>query len=102
MPEVTGGTKSGEVADDLRARNPSGDLAPGDLVPSEPELMEQYHYSRDTVRKAARPLLNEGLVDDGQGDCGGCASTPRSTSCRAVRVMLSAQQSGSSPPRRRG
>lgn len=67
MADVTGRTKSREVADDLRARILSGDLAPGDLVPSEPELMQQYGYSRDTVRKAVQLLLNEGLVTNGQG-----------------------------------
>ena len=29
--------------------------------------MQQYHYSRDTVRKAVPLLLNEGLVTNGQG-----------------------------------
>jgi GntR family transcriptional regulator len=67
VPDVPGRTKIREVADDLRARILSGELAPGDLVPSEPELMQQYCYSRDTVRKAVALLLNEGLITNGQG-----------------------------------
>jgi len=67
VADVPGRTKIREVADDLRARILSGDLAPGDLVPSEPELVQQYGYSRDTVRKAVALLLNEGLITNGQG-----------------------------------
>jgi GntR family transcriptional regulator len=67
VADVPGRTKIREVADDLRARILSGELAPGDLVPSEPELMQQYGYSRDTVRKAVAILLNEGLITNGQG-----------------------------------
>jgi GntR family transcriptional regulator len=67
VPDVPGRTKIREVADDLRARILSGELPPGAQVPSEPELMQQYGYSRDTVRKAVALLLNEGLVTNGQG-----------------------------------
>ncbi len=67
VADVPGRTKIREVADDLRARILAGELAPGDPVPSEPELMEAYGYSRDTVRKAYAVLTNEGLVTNGQG-----------------------------------
>ncbi|MDQ0339335.1 GntR family transcriptional regulator [Caldalkalibacillus uzonensis] len=37
-------------------------LQPGDLIPSERELAEQYHISRMTVRQAITNLVNEGLL----------------------------------------
>jgi GntR family transcriptional regulator len=67
VADVPGRTKIREVADDLRARILSGELPPGAQVPSEPELMQMYGYSRDTVRKAVALLLNEGLITNGQG-----------------------------------
>lgn len=43
--------------------------AVGDFLPSEHELMNQYHVSRDTVRKALSLLQEEGLIKKirGQG-----------------------------------
>ncbi|MBU5441491.1 MULTISPECIES: GntR family transcriptional regulator [unclassified Paenibacillus] len=35
---------------------------PGDLIPSERELMERYDISRPTVRQAVAELVNEGLL----------------------------------------
>ena len=51
--------KHQQVADDLRARIASGDLRPGDPVPSEPDLMESWGYSRETIRKALAALIAE-------------------------------------------
>lgn len=42
-------------------------LAPGDLVPSEAELVARYGVSRTTVRLALGALANEGLVVKRQG-----------------------------------
>lgn len=39
----------------------------GALVPSEKELMEHYHVSRATIRKAMEMLTNEGLVERRRG-----------------------------------
>lgn len=39
----------------------------GSLVPAESELMETYHVSRATVRRAMEMLANEGLVTKKQG-----------------------------------
>src|ERR1039457_6398843 len=60
-------TKSSQVADDLRHRITSGELRPGDPVPSEPTLMDQYEIARGTVRKALQQLTQEGLISNGQG-----------------------------------
>jgi GntR family transcriptional regulator len=55
------------IADELRRRVASGDLAAGALLPSESELSGAYGVSRVTVRKALDLLRDEGLVDSRQG-----------------------------------
>jgi DNA-binding GntR family transcriptional regulator len=55
------------IADELRRRVESGDLAPGALLPSESELSRAYDVSRVTVRKALELLRDEGLIDARQG-----------------------------------
>jgi GntR family transcriptional regulator len=55
------------IADDLRERVESGELAAGALLPSESELSGAYDVSRVTVRKALDILRDEGLVDSRQG-----------------------------------
>jgi GntR family transcriptional regulator len=56
-----------QMADRLRERIASGELAPGDRVPSEAELMETYSAARATVRQAIGVLRTEGLVVAEQG-----------------------------------
>lgn len=58
-----------QMADDLRRRIGSGDLAPGAMVASELTLVEQHGVSRGTVRSALAMLVDEGLVEvvPGQG-----------------------------------
>ena len=57
------------IADDLRAKIQSGELAPNAKLPTEGELSEQYTASRNTVREAIRRLTDEGLLESrpGQG-----------------------------------
>lgn len=55
------------VADDLRTRIYAGELAPGERLPSEPELMNTYAVSRTTARRALLQLIHEGLVQSRQG-----------------------------------
>jgi GntR family transcriptional regulator len=55
------------IADELRHRVQSGELAAGALLPSESELSAAYDVSRVTVRKALDVLREEGLVDSRQG-----------------------------------
>lgn len=45
----------------------SGRLAPGDRLPSEPVLTEQYHVSRTTVRQALYALEQKGLIRKEKG-----------------------------------
>lgn len=46
----------------LRTQIFSGQFKPGDLLPSESHLCQEYHASRETVRKGLRQLENEGLI----------------------------------------
>jgi len=56
-----------EIADRLRDQIGSGALAPGDRLPSEPELIAEHQASRNTVRLAIALLTNQGLVVTRQG-----------------------------------
>lgn len=51
-----------QLADLLRDRILSGDLAPGASLPSELRLAQEYELSRTTVRQAIALLRSEGLV----------------------------------------
>jgi GntR family transcriptional regulator len=50
------------IADDLRAAITRGDYRPGDSIPPEHTLREQYHVARHTVRQAIAQLTAEGLL----------------------------------------
>jgi GntR family transcriptional regulator len=50
------------IANDLRARIASGDLAPGDQLPTQEELHEAYGAARGTIVRAIDQLVHEGLV----------------------------------------
>lgn len=56
-----------QLASLLRQQIYSGELSPGDRVPTENELSERYSTSRNTVRLALDVLRNEGLVTSHQG-----------------------------------
>jgi GntR family transcriptional regulator len=51
-----------QIAGHLREAIRRGELAPGDKLPSETELMDHYHVARMTVRQAVAELRGEGLV----------------------------------------
>ena len=55
------------IAADLRAKIESGELAPGDTLPSESELTSQFGVSRGTARQAFLELQAAGLIDAVQG-----------------------------------
>jgi GntR family transcriptional regulator len=52
-----------QIVDDLRGQIESGELKPGEQLPTEAELREQYGVSRNTVRNALVKLTSAGLVD---------------------------------------
>lgn len=51
-----------DVADHVRARIKSGELAPGDTLPSVAEIREQFGVATKTVSRALGVLKSEGLV----------------------------------------
>lgn len=58
-----------QIADELRTQIESGELAPGDQLPTEMELRDRYSSSRNTIRDAIKRLTSQGLVETrpGQG-----------------------------------
>lgn len=57
------------IAENLRLKIESGELAPGAQLPTEFELRDEYSASRNTIRDAVRWLMTRGLVETrpGQG-----------------------------------
>jgi GntR family transcriptional regulator len=51
-----------QIADSLRGAIERGELAPGDRLPSESQLMERFGVAQGTVRNALGQLRGEGLV----------------------------------------
>jgi len=56
-----------QIADQLRAAIESGELGPGEQLPSERGLMDECRTARGTVRQAIAVLKVEGLVDSEHG-----------------------------------
>lgn len=52
-----------QIADHLRADIETGQLAPGEQLPSERKLMDTYKTARGTVRQAISLLRSDGLLD---------------------------------------
>jgi GntR family transcriptional regulator len=52
-----------QIAEDIRRKIDSGELEPGSQLPTEDELMEEHHASRNTVRCAIKELVIRGLVN---------------------------------------
>ncbi len=55
---------SQEIADTLRDRIRSGDLGPGERLPTQAELAEEFGVERGTVRQALRALQDDGLLSN--------------------------------------
>ena len=53
---------SDEVLDRLKSMIASGELSPGDEMPSERELMARFQVGRPAVREAMQALAGMGLV----------------------------------------
>ncbi|GAB3817549.1 GntR family transcriptional regulator [Micromonospora zhanjiangensis] len=56
-----------QLADILRARLAAGEWAPGEPLPSETRLTQEYGVGRGTVRRAVALLRADGLVDVAPG-----------------------------------
>ena len=64
-----------QIAEKLRTRIETGELAPGAQLPTELELRDRYSSSRNTIRDAIKRLTSQGLVETRPGQ--GTFVTPR-------------------------
>ncbi|MFO7586033.1 MAG: GntR family transcriptional regulator [Anaerolineales bacterium] len=69
-----------------------GGLKPGDQIPSQYELCEQYQMSHMTVRRALNELLKEGILRSIPGK-GTYVASPTRTADSGALVTFSAQMS---------
>jgi GntR family transcriptional regulator, transcriptional repressor for pyruvate dehydrogenase complex len=60
-----------QIADQIRGGIVSGELVPGDRLPSEVELAEEYGVSRGTIRETMKILAAAQLVQPARGATGG-------------------------------
>lgn len=58
---------SDEVASKLQQQIAAGRYKPGDKLPTEPELMQQFKVGRSSIREAVRILANSGILRVQQG-----------------------------------
>ncbi|WP_054950665.1 GntR family transcriptional regulator [Numidum massiliense] len=65
-----------QLKDILRENIESGVWKPGEMIPSENQLLKHYNISRNTVKKALDDLVTEGLLKRVQGK-GTFVSTPK-------------------------
>lgn len=56
-----------QLADHLRSQIESGELAPGDKLPSTSQLCQEHGVSAIVVRQAIFKLRNEALIEGVQG-----------------------------------
>jgi DNA-binding FadR family transcriptional regulator len=86
--------KAGEmIASNLRNRIVRGQLAEGEMLPSERELVQQFGTSRPTLREAIRILESERLVSVSRGLHGGARVRKPSAevASRYVELILQAR-----------
>jgi len=66
-PVTSGARLSDQVAEQLATEITQGRLLPGDKLPTEARLVEQFEVSRTVVREAVSRLKSLGLVESRQG-----------------------------------
>jgi GntR family transcriptional repressor for pyruvate dehydrogenase complex len=82
------------VAADLRHRIVRGELAEGDALPNETELMGYFSVSRPTLREALRILESESLISVKRGARGGARVTVPDAGVTARHAALVLQLQG--------
>lgn len=85
------------IADSLRAKIESQELVPGDRLPSERELVDEFDVARMTVRHALELLQEEGIIERRRGRSGGTfvralAPTLNLNDAAGLRAQLAAQK----------
>ena len=79
-------TKYQNLINYIQEQISDGQLGPGEKVPSENQLSEQFHISRQTVRKAIGTLEEDGLVQRSRGS-GTYMSFDRPEFYRECRIL---------------
>lgn len=82
------------IAEKLRRRIVLGDLAEGDSLPSEAELMVEFSVSRASLREALRVLEAESLIEVKRGARGGARITLPTNEAAAKTIGLLLQLRG--------
>lgn len=59
---------SKQVSDQLESMIESGEYRVGEKIPTEPELMQIFEVSRNTIREAIQSLTGSGILEVKQGD----------------------------------
>jgi len=65
-----------EIARQIRELVASGQIKPGDRLPSERDLAQRLHVSRNTLREALRALEHAGMIEMRKGAAGGAFVLP--------------------------
>lgn len=82
-----------QIADQLRERLDSGEIKPGDRLPSETELIRTTTMSRATVRRGLNELVKEGRVEARPGEGVFALGPPRRLVIRDPQKVLTAFRS---------
>lgn len=92
----TGTGKYAPVIEALRAQISSGEVQPGDWLPSEVQLMDQFGVTRYSAREAIRRLAGEGLivVVDGKGSYVRARQRASHTDTRAIHQTTQVRRGG--------
>ncbi|MBR5381481.1 MAG: FadR family transcriptional regulator [Oscillospiraceae bacterium] len=80
------------IYEQVRARITSGELRPGDRLPSERRMMEMFQRSRPTIREALRMLARSGYIRTVPGSSGAIVTEPDGQNVQ--EVMQDALQVG--------
>lgn len=72
----------------------TGQMRPGDQLPTEPELAEQFGVSRTVVREAIKALVSQGLVDVSPGRGAFITQPPIETVINSLYVTLKLEDHG--------
>lgn len=92
----TGTGKYAPVVQALRAQISSGETPPGEWLPSEAQIMEQFGVSRYSAREAIRRLASEGLivVVDGKGSYVRARQRASHADLRAIQQTTQTRRGG--------
>lgn len=82
------------MAEDIRGQMATGVLRPGDALPPESSLIEEFDVARPTIREALRILESDGLVTVRRGASGGARVREPDVNSLARRAGLHLQIRG--------